>query len=371
MQERDDPISQEENDSVVGFKEQTPDLERLYEEIDASRENIFYSLNPTKKVLHLNRQDVFDELMKIYVKDRSILSHQLEVSLVDETAKSDGVGREVYSIFLEQLLQVAFDGREEYAPIVLPEFGEEEYEVVGKILYHFFINFALFPVQFCEVSLHSVLIGEYSEQILIESFLRFISRKDSSILTDALMKNKFDHGLVIEALSKFAIRANPTKNNIRNLVVRAAKSELITKPCAAFNTFKELRNFFKVFTGNHLKSIYDLSKPTTLKVLNYINFPVAIDSYEEKAFEHLRRYIDECDNQTLEAFLRFCSGSSIIIPGINIHVTSKNMGEMESRPISKTCVKMLTIPRNIPSFHAFKSKFDFYLNHAELWCLED
>ena len=255
--------------------------------------------------------------------------------------------------------------------MVLPEFGEEEYEVVGKILYHFFINFALFPVQFCEVSLHSVLIGEYSEQILIKSFLRFISRKDSSILTDALMKNKFDHGLVIEALSKFAIRANPTKNNIRNLVVRAAKSELITKPCAAFNTFKELRNFFKVFTGNHLKSIYDLSKPTTLKVLNYINFPVAIDSYEEKAFEHLRRYIDECDNQTLEAILRFCSGSSIIIPGINIHVNSENMGEMESRPISKTCVKMLAIPRNIPSFHAFKSKFDFYLNHAELWCLED
>ena len=143
MQEKDDPISQEENNSVVGFKEQTPDLERLYEEIDASRENIFYSLNPTKKVLHLNRQDVFDELMKI---GRSILSHQLEVSLVDETAKSDGVGREVYSIFLEQLLQVAFDGREEYAPIVLPEFGEEEYEVVGKIYLFFFY-------QLCPISI--------------------------------------------------------------------------------------------------------------------------------------------------------------------------------------------------------------------------
>ena len=70
MQERDDPISREENDSVVSFKEQ------FYEEIEASRENIFYSLNPAKKVLHLNRQDVFDELMKIYGKDRSILSHQ-------------------------------------------------------------------------------------------------------------------------------------------------------------------------------------------------------------------------------------------------------------------------------------------------------
>ena len=96
-------------------------------------------LNPIEIVLHLNRQDVFDELMKIYGKDRSILSYQLEVSLVDETAKFDGVGRKVCSIFLEQLLQGAFDEMEEYAPINLPEFGMEEYEVVGKILYHFLI----------------------------------------------------------------------------------------------------------------------------------------------------------------------------------------------------------------------------------------
>ena len=80
-----------------------------------------------------------------------------------------------------------------------------------------------------------------------------------------------------------------------------------TKPFAAFNTSKELQNFFKNFTGNHLKSIYDLSKPMTSKVLSYIKFPVAIDSYEEKAFEHLRRYIDDCNNQTFEAFLPFYS----------------------------------------------------------------
>ena len=149
--------------------------------------------------------------MKIYQKDRSILSHRMEVSVVDETAKGDGVGREVYFIFLEHLLQVAFDGREEYAPIVLPQFREKEYEVVRKIFYHFFINFTLFPVQFCEVSLHSIFIGQYSEQIVIKSFFRFISRKESSAVTDALMKNKFDYGLVIEELSNFFIRVPPNQ----------------------------------------------------------------------------------------------------------------------------------------------------------------
>ena len=68
MQERDGPTSPEENNSVVGFKEQTPDLEWFYAEIKASKENIFYSLNPSKNVLHLKWQNVFDELKKIYGK---------------------------------------------------------------------------------------------------------------------------------------------------------------------------------------------------------------------------------------------------------------------------------------------------------------
>ena len=35
-------------------------------------------------------------------------------------------------------------------------------------------------------------------------------------------------------------------------------------------------------------------------------------------------------------------------------MTSKNMSEIEARPISKTCMKMLTIPRNMSSFRALK-----------------
>ena len=140
----------------------------------------------------MNRQDVFSKLMYLYGKDRNILSYQIEVLLEDESGVGDAVAREVYSIFIEHLLQVAYEGREEFSPIVLAEFGEEEY-VVGKILYHFFVNFFLFPVQFCEVSLQNDFIGQYSENALIGSFLRFISRSDSLVLYDVLMQNKFDY----------------------------------------------------------------------------------------------------------------------------------------------------------------------------------
>ena len=44
MQERDDPLSLHENDSEIGFTDQAPKWEQLYDEIEASRANKFYTL---------------------------------------------------------------------------------------------------------------------------------------------------------------------------------------------------------------------------------------------------------------------------------------------------------------------------------------
>ena len=62
----------------------------------------------------MNRQDVFSKLMYLYGKDRNLLSYQIEVLLEDESGVGDAVAREVYSIFIEHLLQVAYEGREEF-----------------------------------------------------------------------------------------------------------------------------------------------------------------------------------------------------------------------------------------------------------------
>ena len=46
---------------------------------------------------------------------------------------------------------------------------------------------------------------------------------------------------LIDALSKFGIKANPTKSNSTNLLVKVAKSKHMTKTCTAFN-LKNLKN---------------------------------------------------------------------------------------------------------------------------------
>ena len=114
MQERNDPLSLHENDSEIESTDQAPEWEQLHEEIQASRAKKFYSLNATKRTILLNRQDVFSKRMYLYGKDRNLLSYQIEVLLKDESGVGDRVAREVYSIFIEHLLQVAEEGSEEF-----------------------------------------------------------------------------------------------------------------------------------------------------------------------------------------------------------------------------------------------------------------
>ena len=58
------------------------------------------------------------------------------------------VAREVYSLFIEQLIFTC-DGRMHFVPIMQPEFGEGKSKIVGKILFHFYINYSLFPAHLC------------------------------------------------------------------------------------------------------------------------------------------------------------------------------------------------------------------------------
>ena len=210
-----------------------------------------------------------------------------------------------------------------------------------------------------------------SENQLIESFLDFTSRKNAATITDALYKSVFDHIALVNVLSTYGMKANPTRGNIRMLVLKAAKSELYTKPSTALNGFHYFCSFFEGMSKNHVGSWYETAKPTNLKVLEYIDFSTPLDQNEDTAFQWLERYIDECDHELLVLFLRYCTGANIILPGIRIACTSKIMSEGEARPIAKTCMKLLTVPRNLSSYHSFKTKFNFFLTRTEYWTMQD
>ena len=68
------------------------------------------------------------------------------------------VAQEVYSLFIEQLIFTSCDGRMHFLLVIQPEFGEEEFKIVEKTLFHFYINYSLFAVQFCRLRIHYVMV---------------------------------------------------------------------------------------------------------------------------------------------------------------------------------------------------------------------
>ena len=120
-----------------------------------------------------------------------------------------------------------------------------------------------------------------------------------------------------------------------------------------------------------MPALYQGSIANEENMKEYFSFPDPEDKPEEKAFNFLKRFIDEASHKLLELLLRFVTGYSVVLPGIRILVSSRNMTELEARPISQTCIKTLVIPRNVQTFHAFEEKLTYYLHKKDLWVMED
>ena len=226
-----------------------------------------------KRTILLNRQDVLSKLMSLYGKDRNLLSDQIR-DFIRKWFRCRWWGGEGNLFhFYRTFVISGLRRKRRIFTIILAEFCEEEYDVVGKILYHIFISFAFFSVQFCEISLQNTFIGQYPDWFVPKIY---ITQWQLSLFWCVDAKQ-------IWLWTYYT--ANPTKEHIRNLIIKAAKIGLISKPSPAFRSFKDFRIFFKNFTGNHISSIYELSKPTDTKILQYWYIPVPSDQHGESTFD--------------------------------------------------------------------------------------
>ena len=371
MNEVDEPIENSNNESIT-FQGHHEDLEAVYNKVEHKRDTVAGKLSPVVKILFVNRDTVFEDVIKTYMEEPDILRHRLRVMFNNEVATGDGVAREAFSIFLEQLFLRTFDGRVQYIPVVQPEFSEDEFLIVGKILYHFYINFAVFPVQISAASLSYIFCGELRTSSLMQSFFDILSKADGNTINATFYSNAFEKHKLIDILSSFGIRSNPSKDNIRDLIIKAAKSELITKPLTAWTSIKEAFNgFFEDLPKSCITALYEKAMPSNSKVLSYMHISEANDKLEETTIRFLKRFIEDANPSTLKSFLRFVTGSSFILPGITIAVNFQNLSEFEARPIAKTCIKSLVLPKNFNTYIAFENNLKYYLEHQEHWVMED
>ena len=123
-----------------------------------------------------------------------------------------------------------------------------------------------------------------------------------------------------------------------------------------------------------LDDIYELLTPTPKKVLKAVVASPKTPP-ETEAHTMLKRYIRECDSKTLKNFLRFCTGSDLLVCDMDnktpksIEISFNSLSGLQRRPVAHTCGRVLDIPTTYENYPEFRSEFNSVLS-SEVWAMD-
>ena len=147
--------------------------------------------------------------------------------------------------------------------------------------------------------------------------------------------------------------------------------ELIAKPLMCITKLREgMDSFWDGVSGEKIHALHSVCTPTYTNVLENLQV-MTEDRQEDKVSRWLIRYLKSKDDKLLCRFLRFCTGSDVVLPDRRIKVQMVHMSSSVMRPKAQTCFNILTLPKNYRTLAHLTENIDFYLYNPHLWELTD
>ena len=283
----------------------------------------------------------------------------------------------MFSGYWDEAYEKAFDGTNSLMPAVHPHVDMDLFPVLGAIFSHGFISCGFIPVRLGFPTISAVVLGTsvtIPDSILVLSFLDFLSSHDKGVVEQALNMAMFPDNMMtslITILSQFGCQHRPTSLNLRNLIVRIARHEFVTKPSAALNSLhsgvpKCHVRFWNTFSIDRLFRLYNASRGSPQLVIDKLVEPLGMDSAQQRVFGYLTNFIGNLTPNELMAFLRFVTGSSSLIEK-GIQVSFNSLTGIGRRPISHTCTSEIHLSTSCVSYLEFSEEFYSILQNQDAW----
>ena len=194
-------------------------------------------------------------------------------------------------------------------------------------------------------------------------------KERDSVLSGLNGTGRFPLEEILDILDDFKESTMPTPENFRSLLIKVAKSELVTKPYLPLLKLREgMGESWNGLRREELDVICHMCNPTPQRVARYLK-AVANDAQEQRVVRWLKRYTRNLDDKMAVRFVRFCTASDVLIPGRNILVRFQTMTENAISPKARTCFLTLTVARNYRSYNQLRDNVDFFLRDPSLWDL--
>jgi len=208
------------------------------------------------------------------------------------------------------------------------------------------------------------LFGNVSNDVLLDSFYKFLSKGEEVLVLEALKtenENIYDDPDFQEILERFNCRSRVHPLNVYGIFVELARQEIVQRPFSMVSTWN--RVLIKLKTDKNfqstsaLKAFFKQTTPTNSSIIRLLTCNPANDS-ERDTFKYLKQYIRGLTEDSLKRLLRFLTGADIIIvDGIKVSFICFQ-SEFERRPIAHTCAPLLELPSSYRNFCELREEFE-------------
>ncbi|KAK7904900.1 hypothetical protein WMY93_017507 [Mugilogobius chulae] len=330
---------------------------------DTSSFDIVLSVN-----VKIHRSNLLEEMINQF-KDPQILEYPLKFTYINEQGSdAAGISRDVYATFWTELLDHAAEGEELRVPLLTPKWQEEEWKSIARILVKGFKDHSYFPCRLAPVFAVTVIFGEneVSDDMLLKNLLLYISQSERDLINTALKEDLDDEDKdeLLETLDHLGVKTKPTKENLQDILLKAAHKQLIQKPRysaekMAYIASPFFRNAFQC--SQDMIQMYDDKIPTTRKFIKLLDASPTTQA-ESQSLRFLQQYIRGLDNSRLRKMLRFVTGSDVIcVEKIEILFYSSRWA-IGRRPVAHTCGPTLELPWTYTSYPELRVEMDGILS---------
>ena len=217
--------------------------------------------------------------------------------------------------------------------------------------------------------------------ILLESFVDYLTTYESSLLRDTIMaseqKESFSGHIqaqLIGVLSRLGCTEIPTPANVKRLVISVAKHLFLGKSLGALYALNSwvpipYHCFWQQFSVEKLFGLYKALNATPSAVLRIVEEPFDMNPAEDRVFGYLLSYIGNVKQNELRLFLRFVTGSSVLIAK-HIAVSFNSLTGLARRPIGHTCDCQIELPVSYTTYPEFELEFSKVLTSEVSWAMD-
>ncbi|XP_072550021.1 uncharacterized protein [Salminus brasiliensis] len=340
---------------------------------DSFDDTVPFEEDSSKVIVVVRRGSCLRDMMGAFtdptIMDKEVSIHMKLPNGGLEAGTGPGVFRDCLSEFWSEFGHRCTLGADVKAPLLRHEFQATEWQAIARVLLKGWLAEKYFPVHLPLPFLEQALYGTVYSSVT-DAFLLYVSKHDREVLRHA--SNNFesvDQESLLDILDSYECHRMPTAENLVPLLSQLGHKVLIQMPMFVIECWKPvLKDLARTLSPQKLAEMIEERVPSPKKVNAILKFPEDMNAQQSIVSRHLKRYIREVDEGTLQRFLRFCTGADVLF-GKNITVQFTETKDFECRPQAHMCTCLLLLPVKYQNYPDLRSGFNAVLNNS-VWIMD-